>query len=74
MAHLGVEPANCVVIEDSTAGVTAGLAAGAGVVGVPSLQPLAVAPGLTLRDSLEGTGLAELQAALDRRALDDARA
>ena len=40
MAALGVEPGECVVIEDSQAGITAGLAAGAAVLGVPSLQPL----------------------------------
>jgi HAD superfamily hydrolase (TIGR01509 family) len=68
MAALKVDPAQCVVIEDSTAGVTAGLAAGAGVLGVPSLQPLAAAPGLTLRDSLEGIGVPDLQAVLVARA------
>src|SRR3954470_20170076 len=54
MAALGVDPAGSVVIEDSPAGAAAGLAAGAAVLGVPSLQPLAPAPGLTLRDSLVG--------------------
>jgi HAD superfamily hydrolase (TIGR01509 family) len=73
MGALSVEPAHCVVIEDSTAGVTAGLAAGAGVLGVPSLQPLAAAPGLILRDSLEGVGLPELRAVLAARALADSR-
>jgi HAD superfamily hydrolase (TIGR01509 family) len=56
-AALGVDPAGCVVVEDSVAGVTAGLAAGAAVLGVPSLQPLSPAPGLVLRDSLVGVGL-----------------
>ncbi|HEX2074165.1 MAG TPA: HAD family phosphatase [Geodermatophilus sp.] len=60
MATLGVDPAGCVVVEDSLAGVTAGLAAGAAVLGVPSLQPLPPAPGLVLRDTLVGVGLAEL--------------
>jgi HAD superfamily hydrolase (TIGR01509 family) len=59
-AALGVDPACCVVVEDSTAGVTAGLAAGAAVLGVPSLQPLAPAPGLVLRDTLAGVRLADL--------------
>ena len=58
---LGVDPAACVVIEDSRAGVASGLAAGASVLGVPSLQPLFPAPGLVLRDSLEGVGVAELR-------------
>jgi HAD superfamily hydrolase (TIGR01509 family) len=60
-AALGVDPAACVVVEDSAAGVTAGLAAGATVLGVPSLQPLAPAPGLVLRDTLAGVGLADLE-------------
>jgi HAD superfamily hydrolase (TIGR01509 family) len=60
MAALGVEPAQCVVIEDSQAGVSSGLAAGLAVLGVPSLQPLEPAPGLTLRDGLVGVGPADL--------------
>ena len=38
MAALGVEPGECVVIEDSQAGITAGLAAGVAVLGVPAVQ------------------------------------
>ena len=64
MAALGVRPAGCVVVEDSVAGVAAGLASGAAVIAVPSLQPIAPAPGLTLRESLVGLQLAELAAAL----------
>lgn len=63
MAALDVDPAASLVIEDSLVGVTSGLAAGAAVLGVPSLQPLEPRPGLTLRDSLVGltaTDLAEL--------------
>jgi HAD superfamily hydrolase (TIGR01509 family) len=71
MTALGVDPAGSVVIEDSLAGVTSGLAAGAGVLGVPSLQPLAPAPGLTLRDSLVGVGLAGLAEVLTARDEDD---
>ncbi|MGY1696170.1 HAD family hydrolase [Geodermatophilus sp. SYSU D00814] len=59
-AGLGVDPAGCVVVEDSASGVAAGLAAGCAVLGVPSLQPLAPAPGLVLRDTLVGVGLADL--------------
>ena len=69
MAALSVQPADSVVVEDSVAGVAAGLASGAGVIGVPSLQPLTAAPGLVLRDSLVGVGLAELGAALVQRDL-----
>ncbi|MGZ4623468.1 MAG: HAD family hydrolase [Blastococcus sp.] len=67
MAWLDVDPSRCVVIEDSLAGVTAGLAAGAAVLGVPALQQLPPAPGLTLRDTLEGVGLPELAAVLAAR-------
>jgi HAD superfamily hydrolase (TIGR01509 family) len=74
MAALGVDPAGSVVVEDSVAGVTSGLAAGAAVLGVPSLQPLAPAPGLTLRGTLQGVGLAELREVLAPRDLADARA
>ena len=74
MAALGVDPAGCVVIEDSHAGVTAGLAAGAAVLGVPSLQPLAPAPGLVLRDSLRGVSLATLADVLAARAGEESAA
>lgn len=60
MAALGVEARGCVVIEDSLVGVTAGLASGAAVLGVPSMQQLEPAPGLTLRSSLAGVGPSEL--------------
>ena len=61
MQALAVDPGECVVIEDSQAGVTAGLAAGAAVLGVPALQPVAEAPGLTLLDSLAGVDVAFLE-------------
>jgi HAD superfamily hydrolase (TIGR01509 family) len=72
MTALGVDPGACVVVEDSQPGATAGLAAGAAVLGVPSLQPLAPAPGLTLLDTLEGVGPAELGAILAGLELDAA--
>jgi HAD superfamily hydrolase (TIGR01509 family) len=71
MRALGVEPGECVVIEDSQAGITAGLASGAAVLGVPVVQAVAEEPGLTLRDGLVGVGPAEL-AALAHGALADA--
>ena len=61
MQALAVDPGECVVVEDSQAGVTAGLAAGAAVLGVPALQPVAEAPGLTLLDSLAGVDVAFLE-------------
>lgn len=67
MAALDVDAGACVVIEDSHAGVTAGLAAGAAVLGVSSLQPLPPAPGLTLLDSLHGVGLSDLHDVLAAR-------
>src|SRR4051812_10172419 len=61
MAGLRVTADRCVVVEDSLAGATAGLAAGAVVLGVPSMQPLPEAPGLVLRNTLAGVGLADLE-------------
>jgi HAD superfamily hydrolase (TIGR01509 family) len=74
MDALGVEPGECVVIEDSQAGITAGLASGAAVLGVPAVQAVAPEPGLTLLDGLDGVGLTELAAVLADRALVDAAA
>ncbi|WP_233495895.1 HAD family phosphatase [Geodermatophilus sp. TF02-6] len=68
LAALGVTADAAVVVEDSLAGVTAGLAAGAAVLGVPSLQPLPPLPGLVLRDSLCGIGVADLDALVAARA------
>jgi HAD superfamily hydrolase (TIGR01509 family) len=56
MAALGVDPVGCVAIEDSRVGVTSALAAGAAVLGVPSMQTLPPAPGLVVRPSLAGVG------------------
>ncbi len=64
MRALGVAPAACVVIEDSVVGIAAGLAAGAAVLGVPVLQVVEPAPGLTVRTGLSGVGVAELEAVL----------
>jgi len=60
MTALGVDPAASLVIEDSLVGVTAGLAAGAAVLGIPSLQLLEAQPGLVLRTSLAGVTVADL--------------
>jgi HAD superfamily hydrolase (TIGR01509 family) len=64
MTALGVAPEQCVVVEDSLAGVTAGLASGAAVLGVPTVQEVPSAPRLTLRDGLVGVGPVELAAVL----------
>ena len=60
MDALGVLPEECVVVEDSQAGIAAGLAAGIAVLGVPTMQVVPPAPGLVLRDGLVGVGPAEL--------------
>jgi HAD superfamily hydrolase (TIGR01509 family) len=71
MAALAVDSSECVVIEDSAAGIAAGLAAGAAVLGVPTMQAVEPAPGLTLRDGLVGVGVPELaQVLAARRPMD----
>jgi HAD superfamily hydrolase (TIGR01509 family) len=50
--RLGVDPARCVVLEDSHTGVTAGVASGALVVAVPSLVDIEPAEGLLVVRSL----------------------
>ena len=60
MTDLGVEPASCLVVEDSLVGTTSGLAAGASVLGVPLVQRLQPQPGMTLRPTLEGLTAADL--------------
>ncbi len=67
MAALEVEPSECVVVEDSESGVAAGLAAGAAVLGVPTVQQLAPAAGLTLRNGLVGVDVATLAGVLAAR-------
>jgi HAD superfamily hydrolase (TIGR01509 family) len=67
MAALGVEPGECVVIEDSQVGIASGLAAGVAVLGVPAMQPVEPAPGLTLLPSLAGTDVPFLQELLRLR-------
>jgi beta-phosphoglucomutase-like phosphatase (HAD superfamily) len=67
MAALGVAPEACVAIEDSVAGASSALAAGAVVLGVPGMQPLPPLAGLVLRDTLAGLRPADLAALLRRR-------
>lgn len=50
---LGVQPASCVAVEDTRTGVSSAEAAGCTVLAVPSLAPIAAAPGRTVRESLE---------------------
>jgi len=67
IAKAGVSPEECVVVEDNHHGITATMAAGAAVLGVPGIQPVAPAQGLVLRESLLGVGVADLAAVLAAR-------
>ena len=69
MAALQLDPGRCLVIEDSLVGITAGLAAGVAVLGVPVEQSVAPAPGLTLLRSLLGVGVPDLMAVHSGRGL-----
>ncbi|MCW2600708.1 MAG: putative hydrolase [Frankiales bacterium] len=62
-ALLGVDPRNCVVLEDSVAGVLAGEGAGCAVVAVPSVTGVTVVPGprILVRDSLKSVDIASLR-------------
>lgn len=63
-ARLGVRPEQCVVLEDSPAGVQAGLAAGCGVVAVASVEGVRFEPGARrlVADSLGEVGVDDLRA------------
>ena len=63
-ARLGVDPARCVVLEDSAAGVLAGEGAGCAVVAVPSVPGVSVleTPRTLVRRSLAEVDLATLTA------------
>ncbi|GAA3396398.1 HAD family hydrolase [Cryptosporangium minutisporangium] len=63
-ALLGVEPADCVAIEDSVNGTASAEAAGCPVLVVPSEAPVPVGPRRVQRESLVGVGLPELAAVL----------
>jgi HAD superfamily hydrolase (TIGR01509 family) len=60
---LGVEPKQCVVLEDSPAGVLSGKAAGCAVVAVPSVPGVAIKPGRrrVVLPSLEQLDIAALR-------------
>lgn len=58
--RLGVDAADCIVIEDSVAGTQAGRAAGAVVIAVPCMYPLPTAPGQVNLESLAGVQQGDL--------------
>lgn len=60
---LGVDPRDCVVLEDSVAGVLSGEAAGCAVVAVPSVPGVAVLPGprTVVHASLAGLDVSSLR-------------
>ena len=74
MDDLGVEPEECVVVEDSLVGIAAGLAAGAAVLGVPTVQLVEPAPALTVVNGLVGIGPVELADVLADADLADSAA
>jgi HAD superfamily hydrolase (TIGR01509 family) len=53
-AALGVDPADCIAIEDSPTGARSAEAAGCRVLVVPNHVPVPEGPGRTFRDTLEG--------------------
>jgi HAD superfamily hydrolase (TIGR01509 family) len=62
--HLGVDPADCVVLEDSPGGVAAGTASGAFVVATPQWVTIAPAPRRLVVESLSGLTPDSLRALL----------
>lgn len=61
---LGVEPARCVAVEDSSAGAASAEAAGATVLVVPAGVEVPPGERRTFRDTLDGLGLGELRSFL----------
>jgi HAD superfamily hydrolase (TIGR01509 family) len=59
-AELGVEPADCVAIEDSNTGAKSAVAAGCVVLCVPNHVPILEGERRVFRDTLEGVGAADL--------------
>jgi len=52
--QLGVDIADCVIVEDSRTGVRAGMASGAHVIAVPHTVPIEAEPDLVIVDTLVG--------------------
>nr|WP_205741028.1 HAD family phosphatase [Haloactinopolyspora alba] len=69
-AALGVDPSDCVVIEDSPPGSESGVAAGAKVVSVPNAVAANPVPGMVVIDSLDGVAARDLLTLFDEPRLD----
>ena len=61
-SKLGVDPGDCIAIEDSPTGVASALAAGCVTIGVPAHVGLQAQPGLTLLPTLAGLDVDGLSA------------
>ena len=65
-AELGVDPADCLAIEDSGPGTTSAVAAGCLVLVVPHHVPVADGPRRVFRENLRGISLNDLRSLPDR--------
>jgi HAD superfamily hydrolase (TIGR01509 family) len=68
-ARLGVDPRECLVVEDSPSGLRSGLAAGASVVAVPHVAPLPPLAGVTVVPTLADLGLDRIRTLLPGRGI-----
>ncbi|HEX8497543.1 MAG TPA: HAD family phosphatase [Actinomycetales bacterium] len=64
--QLGLQPGDCLAIEDSVPGTASARAAGVPVLAVPLMTPLAPAPGQVLVESLAGLDLEALRTLFGR--------
>lgn len=62
---LGVEPGDCLAVEDSPTGAQAASTAGCAVIVVPSAASVPAGPGRTIRESLQGLTLADVATAFN---------
>jgi beta-phosphoglucomutase-like phosphatase (HAD superfamily) len=65
-AALGAHPADCVVVEDSLAGLLSGEAAGCATVAVPNVVAVPPAPGRLVVSSLERLTPSQLRSLIPR--------
>jgi HAD superfamily hydrolase (TIGR01509 family) len=68
--QLGVDPARCVAVEDSPAGIGSAMAAGARTIGVEAVLPVDPRPGLSRVSSLADLDLDDLARIADGAVLD----